>query len=233
MEASIKDQLDLWEETFIQPGELKNYFNEGVAMLQSQIHTLAEDYFLAHAIIPVTVGDEHIQLPANIYGNKLRKVIWDYDQNERYEVYPIRDIMSIPYIQEQDFYQYMFVNNGVTVTDTIGTVINMYPKLRATSDTALKIWYIRGVSKYEDENSVCDIPEWSNIIIQYVRYKCMIKEGHPQSAQAKQDLQELIVALNESLRSRTMDENTKLSQDPRTFADYSDFTSNDWYGWNF
>jgi len=233
MEDSIKDQLDLWEETFIHPLELKDYFNEAIAMLQSQIHTLAEDYFLANTFLSVSAGQTDIQLPSNIYGNKLRKVIWNFSQDERYEMFPIRDIMTIPYIQENEFYQYMLVNNGVTIADTLGTIMRVYPAIRATSETGMQVWYIRGVSRFIDETSVCDIPEWSNIIVQYVRYKCMIKEGHPQSSQSKQDLQDLIASLNESLRSRTMDENTKLSQDPRTLSGYNDFTTNDWYGWSF
>jgi len=231
MEADLKDELDLNEETFIQPDEMKRYFNEAVDMIEYQVHTICEDYFLAFTQIPVTAGDTEIQLPTNIYANKIRKLYWNYADNERYEIIPIRDLMEIPWVNVNDLYRYIFLNNGVTNTNTIGTVVKVYPAFRATTTTALSIFYIREAQNYVDEDSVCDIPEWSNIIIQYVRYKCMIKEGHPQSDQAKADLALMMTGLQEALHSRVMDENNKLSMDPRTLSDYSLYNNDGWYGW--
>lgn len=227
----LKDELDLNEETFIEDEEIKSYFNEAVDMVQHQIHTLCEDYFLSRGEIPTTAGQSEFQLPSNIYANKVRKIQWIRDTSERYEVLPIRDLNTIPWIPEDDFYKYIFLNNGVSNVNALGTVIKIYPAIKATSTNSLIIWYIRTANKFEDENSACDIPEWSNVVKQYCRYKCMIKEGHPQSSQSKEDLDRMIQGMIEALRSRAMDENNKLSLDPRTLSDYNDFTNNDWYGW--
>lgn len=231
MEADLKDELDLNDETFIQDDEMKRYFNEAVDMIEHQIHTMCEDYFMAYAEIPVVAGDTEIQLPSNIYANKIRKLIWDYSNNEKYEILPIRDLMETPWVNTQDLYRYIFLNNGVTNVNTIGTVLSIYPAFRSTSTTALKMFYIREAADYVDEDSVCDIPEWSNVIIQYVRYKCMIKEGHPNSDQAKVDLDVIIKNMIEALRSRAMDENNKLALDPRVLGDYSLYNNDGWYGW--
>lgn len=231
MEAKLKNDLDLNEDTFIQDTEMQGYFNEAVAMIQHQVHTLAEDYLLAQAVIPVTAGDQDIQLPTNIYANKIRKIQWLLNESEKYEVLPIRNLNDIPWVNYQDPYQYILLNNGVTNINTIGTVAKFYPALRATSSNALTVYYIRAVNTYVDETSVCDIPEWSNVITQYVRYKCFLKEGHPNAMNEKADLDLLVKNMNEALASRTMDENTQLSLDSRTLAGYSDYTNSYWDYW--
>lgn len=230
MKTKIENDLDLIDETFITPDEMISYFNEAVDMIQGNIITLAEDYMLATASIPVTVGDTELQLPSNIYANKIRKLIWKLNTSEIYEITPIKNLMELPFVNVNDYYRYLFVNNGVTGTNTIGTVIKLYPEMRTTSADALTIWYIRSANKYVDNTSVCDIPEWSNIIIQYVRYKCLIKEARPDAAEAKADLDTMNMQMVQTLTSRTMDENTKLSQDPRTLNDYNDFTTDYYYG---
>jgi hypothetical protein len=230
MKTKIENDLDLIDETFIAPSEMVDYFNEAIDMIQGNIIAIAEDYMLAHAFIPVSVGDTELQLPSNIYANKIRKLIWKLDESQIYEIMPIRNLMEIPFVNENDCYRYIFVNNGVTNTNTIGTVVKLYPEMRDTATEALTIWYIRSANKYEDDTSVCDIPEWSNIIIQYVRYKCLIKEARPDAEQAKQDLDIMNQQMIQTLTSRTMDENTKLSQDPRTLNDYNDFTTDYYYG---
>jgi len=228
MEAKLKDDLDLNDETFIQDDEMKGYFNEAVAMIQHQVHTLAEDYFLAVTNISVTAGQSEIQLPAGIYGNKIRKIQWLLNDSEKYEILPVRNLNDLPFFSANDPYMYIFINNGVTNTNTIGTVIKTYPALRATSSTAFTVYYIRNASTYATNTSVCDVPEWSNLIIQYVRYKCMSKEGHPNADNELRDFERMKTDMIEALRSRTMDENTKLSLDSRVLSEYSDF-SNQWY----
>lgn len=231
MEAKLKDDLDLNEETFIQDDEMQGYFNEAVAMIQHQIHTLAEDYLLAQAVIPVISGDQEIQLPTNIYANKIRKIQWLLNESEKYEVLPIKNLNDIPWIDSQDPYQYILLNNGVTNINTIGTVAKFYPAIRSTSSSALTIYYIRTANTYVDSTSVCDIPEWSNVIIQYVRYKCTNKEGHPNAMNEKADLDQLIKNMNEALASRTMDENNRLALDSRTLSSYLDYNNSSWDYW--
>ena len=231
MEAKLKDDLDLNEETFIQDDEMQGYFNEAVSMIQHQIHTLAEDYLLAQEVIPVTAGDDNFQLPANIYANKIRKIQWLLNESEKYEILPIKNLNDIPWIDSQDPYQYILLNNGVTNINTIGTVAKVYPAFRSTSSSALTVYYIRSANKYENATSVCDIPEWSNVIIQYVRYKCMVKEGHPNADREKGDLDILIKNMNEALASRTMDENNRLALDSRTLSSYLDYNNSYWDYW--
>lgn len=238
MEQKLKNDLDLNEETFVTDTEMKGYFNEAIEMIQHQIHTLAEDYMLSRTPIAVTEGQTELQLPTNIWANKIRKLFWTYPgastpQNaiERYEILPIRNLQDTQFVDTQDAYQYILLNNGVTNTNTIGTVVEVYPAFRVTDATALSCFFIRNANRYVDENSVCDIPEFSNVIIQYVRYKCTNKEGHPNAMNEKNDLDTLIKNMIEALRSRTMDENTKLSLDSRTLSEYSDFSNQAWNYW--
>lgn len=228
MEAKLKDDLDMNEETFVQPDEMIGYFNEAVSMIETQIHTMAEDYFLSVADLPIVTGESDVQLPSNIYANKIRKLQWNVSANEKYELLPIKDLNDIPWVRPNDPYMYMLLNNGVTATNTIGTVIRLYPASRTTLSTGITCYYIRGANRYEDDTSVCDIPEFSNMIIQYVRHKILFKEGNPMAESDLQDFQRILVNMIESLRSRTMDENTRLSLDPRVLAEYADFQE-PWY----
>jgi hypothetical protein len=228
MESKIKNDLDLNEETFIQPSEMKDYFNEAVAMIQADVHTIYEDYFKRSVKYSPTEGQDTLQLPADIYAQKIRKLYVNIDVTNRFEIVRIKNQDEVLDIDVTDRYKYDLFNDGYTDLNPQGITVQLYPPIRAEHAGAntLQMFYIRNVARYVDETSVCDIPEFSNVINQYVRYKCRAKEGHPDASQDLADLQSIKSLMLETLRDRVIDENTEIRKD---FSFYTDFDSLPYY----
>jgi hypothetical protein len=216
MNQKIKNDLDLNEETFIQPEELVAYFNEAIDMIEGQIHTLYEDYFLTSSSVDVTEGQSEVDLPSNIFANKIRRVMWMLNDSEKYTMQRVRNLDELLLTNAPDDYRYMITNS-----EAGGFKIAVSPSFRVTTaNTPLKIWYLRNAKRYVDETSICDIPEYSNVINQYVRYKCHSKEGHPDAQQDLADLERLRTAMTETLRDKYIDEQNEVPKDLTFYRDF-------------
>ena len=227
MNQKIKNDLDLNEETFIQPQELVAYFNEAVDLIEGQIHTLYEDYFLTNASFDVTAGQTEVDLPSNIFANKIRRIMWSLNETEKYAMQRVKNLDELLLMQPTDDYRFMMTNSEGTNLQPPGFKIAISPAFRVTTNTLpLKIWYLRNAKRYEDENSYCDIPEYSNVINQYVRYKCHAKEGHPDAAADLADLGRLQQAMVETLRDKYIDEQNEV---PKDLTFYRDFDTQGFY----
>lgn len=225
MKQVIRDDLDLNEETFIVDDSWKAYYNEGVSFIESQVHTLYEDYFRSRTKRNVTEGDENLSLPANIYANKIRKIFWQGDSREdRYEIKRIRDLEQTMFVDQNDRYRYDMVNEGVTNDIPLGTTMQVYPPFRdTTTNTPVIIYYLRSANRYVDDTSVCDIPEFSDVVNQYVRYRCRKKEGHPLTDMEKDDLNTMIMNMISTLKSRVPDENDEILKDMSFYNDFDPY----------
>lgn len=78
LEARTKllTDLDLLDETFITPGELIGYFNEGIEEAEGEILKLDEDYLLSSYPLPVVAGQGAYPYPPDIYGFKIRGIVY-------------------------------------------------------------------------------------------------------------------------------------------------------------
>jgi hypothetical protein len=69
--------LDMRDETFVEPNELIGYFNEGIDEAESEILKIDEDYFLTSTPLPVVEGQASYAYPANIFGFKVRGIVYE------------------------------------------------------------------------------------------------------------------------------------------------------------
>lgn len=76
MEQKVLDDLDLNDETFIKPNEMRGYFNEAITEAAAEIYVLNQDYFLTKFYIPFVQGTSRYSLPANIFANRIRTVMY-------------------------------------------------------------------------------------------------------------------------------------------------------------
>ena len=86
--AKLRMDLDLEEETFVRPQELDDYINEAIDEAESEIHGLYEDYFLTRSQVSLVQGQEEYDMPDNIYGDKIRRIMY----NNTSTVYKIKRI---------------------------------------------------------------------------------------------------------------------------------------------
>lgn len=225
LKSNIERQLDLQGEVFVRPNEILDYFNEGIDELEALIHTIYEDYFRVSTFLNIVSGTDAYVLPEDIYAQKIRLVQY-INGNNIYEVNRIRDIKQIPYIVPNDWYQYDLVN-----TAALGPQIVFYPLPNFTSNSIIKMWYLRNAKRFTGNlNETCDIPEFTHVLCQYVRWKCYQKEVHPMTEQAGVDLDNMKMLMIETLSSRVPDENNKIRPD---VSFYLDADSYDWGYYGF
>lgn len=136
---------------FITPNELVGYFNEGIEEAEAEILKLDEDYLLTSAPVPLITGQAQFALPYNLYGYKLRGIMYS-NGTTIYEVRKFKrksKFLEIAYAQQygvSDDYRYFLTN------DSPGQAfMNLLPPSRETAVlapnaspfTPMKYWYIR------------------------------------------------------------------------------------------
>lgn len=221
----LQRELDLQDETFITPNEFLSYFNRGIDEVESAIHTIYEDYFLVKAPLSLVYGTRDYDLPEDIYAQKIRGIFYNDGNSKQYEIRRILKLQETDFLdQSTDMYKYVLINSA-----TAGVQVSFYP-LPSETDTLITIWYLRNAKRFVDSTSVCDIPEFTPVITQYARWKCLAKEGHPDTQAALQDYQRMMQNMVETLTARVPDEHNEV---PLDVSFYNDFDASDFYGGNF
>jgi len=217
LKALLQKELDIEDETFITATELLGYFNEGVDMVEAAIHTIYEDYFLINTPLTFVSGQATYSLPSDIYAQKIRQ-IWYNDNNAlNYEIRKVKQLKEIQFIQQPDLYKWMLSNSG-----TLGLKINIYPTPLENTSNGI-IWYIRNAKRFTTDTDVCDIPEFTSVVVQYARWKCMSKEGHPDTQAALVDLNGMKQMMVDTLSARVPDEHNEIIQDISFYEDFDNF----------
>ena len=74
----LTEDLDLINEPFISSDELLGYMNEAIEEAETAIHTIGieDTYFMSSDFIFLQPGVSQYALPADIYGNKIRKIFY-------------------------------------------------------------------------------------------------------------------------------------------------------------
>lgn len=147
--------MDLQDETFITPSELIEYFNEGIEEAESEIHKIAEDYFLTFDWLPLVTGTADYPMPYNIYGNKIRGLIYANGSI----IYPIKRIRTYNEFEtlayadqygQPDDYRYIIRNPNpgnyvISLTPASRETAILSPQ--ANTFTPVKRWYLRQANR--------------------------------------------------------------------------------------
>ena len=210
----IQKELEIEDGKFISSSELLSYFNQAVDDAEQTIHTLFEDYFLTSAALPLVAGQSEYALPDDIYASKIRSVIYTKGTTS-YEIERIRDMRKFKEIAlEQvspstDGYRYILKNPS----GADGIKLVLYPAARETDSAAVTIWYLRNATRAESDSSVCDIPEFSSYVVQFVKVMVMTKEMHPGLPLAIQTLEYFRKQMIETLSEMVPDGANKIEMD--------------------
>lgn len=107
---------DLADETFISPNEMSGYFNEALQEAAAEIIELNQDYLKTYTFMPLVAGIGVYPLPANIYANKIRGIMYQ-NGSLIYEIKRFRrrnKFEMMAYVDQfgaADYYKYDFVNH--------------------------------------------------------------------------------------------------------------------------
>lgn len=222
LKNNLQMELDLQNENFITDDEYLSYFNEGVDLVESTIHTIYEDYFLTSDSITLVSGTDLYNMPADIYAQKIRGLFYNDNAANIYEIKRIKQLKDTltfdPSTTGTNIYMYLTTNGSA------GIKIKFFPVPRENS-TFITRWYLRNAKRFTADNDVCDIPEFSMVITQYAKWKCMMKEGHPDANAAGQILQGMKQEMVETLTAKIPDEDNKI---PLDTSFYNDFDTGGW-----
>jgi hypothetical protein len=217
----IEQDLDLQDETFIEDSEMLGYINEAIEDAEGKITTLYEDYFLKKAYIPLISGVEEYSLPADIYGMKIRGLIYKSGT----KVYELRRFRDWKKFEEYDvelvtqastIYSYFIINETAA-----NPKILLSPPAKENSATVLRCWYLRSATMLTSFDDTCDLPEANNFIMQFVKKRCYEKEGHPNLGLAIQDLEHEEANMLGNLAGLVSDNQNEIEMD---FSHYSEMT---------
>lgn len=217
LKALVQKELDIEAETFITPIELLGYFNEGVDMVESAIHTIYEDYFLTSANLALVSGTKQYTLPTDIYAQKIRQIWYNDNASKSYEVRKIKKLSGVQDVSVTAFYTWLLTNDS-----TLGLKINLYPTPAETNSNII-LWYIRNAKRFAVDADICDIPEFTSVVVQYARWKCMGKEGHPDTQSSLSDLASMKQMMVDTLSARIPDEHNEVLSDYSFYEDFDMF----------
>ncbi len=228
----VRADLDLQDQVFITPDEMVGYCNEAIHEAESEILKINEDYFLQTAFLALVSGTSIYQLPADIYSQKIRAVIYNFGSVQ----YPIKRIRSgvkfetiamINAYGVSDDYMYFLTNT----TPGSQNQLVLCPPSRETSSTNVYLYYIRSAQRIKqaseqspviqptDPNSaaqlatVLDIPEFSSFIIDYVKVKCLMKDTDPRLPDQAIVLEKQRAMMVQSLTEQVPDDDNQILPD--------------------
>lgn len=209
----VEAELDVADEDFVERDELLVYLKRAINKAESLILNLNEDYFLAEpAEITLASGTASYNLPADIYGQKIRLVQYD-NGNDDYQIKRLKNLADIPRIEDNDNYQYL-----ITSDYTNGTKLRLYPT-PAENGAVVTLWYLRNVDLPDADDDTLDLPEAYDFCKQFVKDMVANKENMAAGAGPSPALlaeQELLIA---SLHQRFVDEQVVTAEEVNSFID--------------
>jgi hypothetical protein len=221
LREAVERELDLEEETFIQPQEMLKYCNDALREAEKQITTMYEDYFLSKTYLPLVVGVSEYDLPLDIWAHKIRGIVYQ-SGTIIYQIKRLRtknmfeDIEEINQFSTSDWYRYFILKQGADPK------LVLTPPAKETSTQNVKIYYLREVKKVAQDTDTIDIPEATNFIVSYMKSKCGQKEnsGLP-VAELVEDTKREMETFIETLREMVPDKDNSIEQDFSTYEEHS------------
>ena len=213
--SKMKSELDLDEETFIDEDEMREYANDAIDVIESHVMTLNADYFLTRQTLTLVDGTDSYDLPTNIYGMKLRGVIY-FKGTDHYEIERIRDwykFMEYRCLRinanSSDDYRYFLYN------EVAGSPQLLISPPSFEDGEYVELWFLRRANRLETGTDVCDIPEFISYIFDYMRERVSYKEaaGSAKHVMAREDRDATLARAIDTLSVIVPDNNNEIEQD--------------------
>lgn len=215
LKNKVLRDLDLEDEDFISPNELLGYANAAVNEAEQEFIAIYPKYFETMTDLELVKGEDTYTLPSDIYANKITLIQYD-DGSNKYPIRRIKDLKEIAYVNENDCYRYRIFN-----ASGVGSRIVLYPASRESSVGNVTIYHLRNALEIIDDNSILDMPEASNFILQHIKDSCRNKElgtlySAPQSAELKRQKSLMVSALLDMVP----DEDNTIEPDTSFYNDF-------------
>ncbi len=94
-----------------------------------------------------------------------------------------------------------------------------YPTPNETNSDRVTMWYIRNANRLTGDDSVIDVPEFIHFILQFVKVKCLKKEGIL-TEDDKNDLRTQRKLMIDTLTEMVPDEDDTVPEDFTHYAEH-------------
>lgn len=223
IKAEVQKDLGIEGDPDYDEQELVNICNRGINRVESRVIQLQQDYFLTKASpIAVTAGVLEYDLPDDIYANKIRRIFWEENGYNRKRLYRATNIDDMEEMQGGDSYDYTKKLRYMILNSNSGgrKITLSY----SNSDANITIYYTRNANRFTvtgGESQICDIPEFVDAVVAYMKYQIEFKDKSPTLSAAKQDYIEIMQELTHSLGQAVNDEDMMIEPDTEIWDDHS------------
>lgn len=217
LSTKVEQDLAIQEELFVSASELLGYFNEALDRAEQMILTLYEDYFLNRMTLSLISGVEEYSLPSDIYAEKIRRIIFN-SGSDMYTIERIRDWKKFEYYADVNRYASSARYRYMLYNPTAGQYKMLLVPVSRDTGAVATIWYLRTVNRFSGATTdPLDMPEAANFIMQYVKTRCMEKEGHFALDKAVSDLATEKELLESTLANMVPDANNEIEMDTTVY----------------
>ncbi len=181
LHKKVRDDMESHAEVLVTDEEMTRYINDAVDDAEELIVNSFSDFFLTYADIPVTVGDEQLTLPTDLYEMRVRYVAFDenefnQDNNVTRQWYKVKKLPleEVAEVYGNDDYHYRVFNDR-----TNGLRMQIFPPIRNTTIARFRIYYIRRAARLVEGTDVLETGLRPQYIISHVKQAIYMKEGDP------------------------------------------------------
>lgn len=223
--TKIQTDHDIQDEVFITRVQLLDWTNEAIDMIEAVIHQKNEDYFLVQAYVALASGVDTSALPTNIYAFKVRD-LW-YDNGSRR--YPI---LRLPTLKK--FLQYKLARaSSPSVNDELAYFVTnetpgspkfkWSPVPQETAASYVECWYYRQANRLEVDADICDIPEFIQVVFDYLGEKIewRRRRGSAEHASAKETFANSLSLMRTTLAGMIIDGRDEIEQDQSHYEEHN------------
>ena len=223
---NLKDDLGLGQKDWLTNDELNAYIRRAVRNVHADILTMYEDYFLDFSTVEVAGNSSFIEYPENCYANKIRTVVFTNAPVGSAGSYTTK-ITSFKDITKTEEYNILIdtpTSSPVrywiphSSTKTVGEVKSPVRQMKLVpsaivDDGHAVIWYIRKPIHLENDEDVCDIPEFTDYVLALAKKLYYAQDGDANYAIADKEAKEYKKLMQRTLSNMALDENTEMLQD--------------------
>ena len=117
--------------------------------------------------------------------------------------------LEVDALTTTEVYRYILFNASAAS----GIKMKLVPTPQQSITGGLKVYYLRGANKLTEDASICDIPEFKDYVVQFMRYRCRVKESHPDTPIALEELKFEEQQLISTLKDMTPDGDNEIDMD--------------------
>lgn len=222
LRSRVRTNLDLLDEPAVTDSEIDSYLNEGIDVIEAKILGLYEDYFLKRGTaISLVAGQAEYDYPADLWGNKLRALI--YRSGTTVHEIPRQGPQLMNSFLESELAEAQGSGTPETMSyRPLNSSFRLSPPPGSNEASVLIPWYIRQALPLSADADECDIPEWEHVAVAYAEHKITLnKPGLGDKASSALNLEALTSLMEESLANRVPDQWDLVDFDTSTYQEHT------------